>query len=75
MFIPHPLLQYVIRKRLTAKDAFTTLFPVIQDTDLEVVCVPVIEFLMVARTWHSAHKETYPVLDKISLQCLTQTHC
>ena len=34
MFIPHPLLQYVLGKRLNAKAAFVVLFPVIQDLGL-----------------------------------------
>lgn len=67
MFIPHPLVPYVIGKRLNAKQAFVVLFPVIQHMGLEQVCSPLVDFLMAAGTQHDADEETHPVLDVIGI--------
>ena len=67
MFIPHPLLQYVLGKRLNAKAAFAVLFPVIQDMRLEEVCAPLVDFLMAAGTQHEDDQETHPMLNEVSL--------
>ena len=67
MFIPHPLVPYVIGKRLNGKQAFVVLLPVIRSLGLEEVCRPLIEFLMAAGTQHEADEETHPIVEKVGL--------
>ena len=50
VFIPFPLIPYVLDKNLTAREAITMLVPVIQSEGLEDFCQPLIEFLIVAST-------------------------
>ena len=50
MYIPHPLLPHAIDLDLTAKEALTTLEPVIADLGLEVACKLLLKWLVVATT-------------------------
>ena len=50
MYIPYPLIPHVIDLDLTAKEALTTLEPVIADLGLEAACRPLLQWLVVATT-------------------------
>ena len=50
MLIPFPLVQYVIGRNLSPKEALTTLVPVVRSLDLELACAPLFDFLLVAST-------------------------
>ena len=50
MYIPYPLIPHVIDLDLTAKEALTTLEPVIADLGLEAACQPLLQWLIVATT-------------------------
>ena len=65
MYIPYPLIPYVLDRDLTAKQALTTLIPVIQDLNLDEACGPLIDFLIVATTATSECHDT-PVTVQIA---------
>ena len=50
VFIPFPLVPYMLEKDLTARQAFEILIPVIQSLGLEAACGPLIDFLIIAST-------------------------
>ena len=53
MYIPYPLLPYVLEQRLTAKEAMARLVPAIQTHGLESVCTP-LDFLVATTTCTAA---------------------
>ena len=50
MFVPFPLLSYLLPEELTAKKAIQILVPIIEDSGMEAVCKPLLDWLMVAST-------------------------
>ena len=50
MFIPYPLVPYVLDRQLSAKEAFDVLVPVIQSLELTDACKPLLDFLLIATT-------------------------
>jgi len=50
MYIPSVLLPYVLEKDLTAREAFETLLPLIEDENLLQAAAPLVKFLLVATT-------------------------
>ena len=50
VYIPYSLMPFVLDKDLTARQAFETLIPIIQDQGLEAACAPLLNFLIVAST-------------------------
>ena len=54
MFIPFCLVEYVIGKELSAREAFEVLWPVILQQNMRETAKPLIKFLMVAATKHTA---------------------
>ena len=54
MFIPFPLIPYVIGLNLSAKDALNVLLPVMRNLALEESCANLIDFLVVATTHSTA---------------------
>jgi len=53
MFIPFCLVEYVLDKDLSAREAFEVLWPVIVQMNLREVVKPLVKFLMAAATKHS----------------------
>ena len=60
MYIPFPLIPYVIERDLTARQALSVLFPVIQDMGLEAACAPLLDYLVVASTMRAVEPH-YPI--------------
>lgn len=50
MYIPYGLVEYVIGKDLTAREAFEILWPVIESKGWQTVAQPLVRFLMIAST-------------------------
>jgi len=50
MYIPYPLVPYVIGKELTPREALTTLVPIIRELELEPHVAPLMDFLLAAST-------------------------
>ena len=48
MVIPLPLIPYILDQRLSAKDAITTIFLLLQSLDLADEWAPLLDFLVVA---------------------------
>ena len=65
MFIPFVLVEYVLGKDLSAREAFEILWPVIQTNNMRDVAKPLVKWLMVAATKHNARREPRTVNDEL----------
>jgi hypothetical protein len=54
MFVPYELVGLLLGRDLTAREAYMTIFPVLEDNDMLDVCLPLLQFLQVASTSPSA---------------------
>ena len=50
VYIPYTVMPFVLDKNLTARQAFETIVPILQDQNLEAACSELIDFLIVAST-------------------------
>ena len=64
MFLPYPLIPYVIDKGLSAKAAYDVLVPVIESLGLMAPCKPLLDFLLVATTKPDAAPHTALTIQK-----------
>jgi hypothetical protein len=50
MFVPYDLVDLLLGKDLTAREAYMTVYPVLEDNGMLDLCLPFVEFLQVAST-------------------------
>jgi hypothetical protein len=50
MFIPFELMEVLLGQGFTAREAYLTEYPILEDLDLLEVCLPLLEYLQVATT-------------------------
>lgn len=53
MFVPFSLVEHVLDKDCSAREAFEILWPVIPANNLREIAKPLVKFLMAASTQHS----------------------
>jgi hypothetical protein len=54
MFVPFDLVEFLLGKDLTAREAYLIVYPLLEDNDLLEICRPLVEFLQVASTQPTA---------------------
>jgi hypothetical protein len=60
MFIPFVLVEYLLGKDYTAREAYLTVYPLLEATDLLEICRPLVEFLQVASTHPANRRQSAP---------------
>jgi hypothetical protein len=62
MFIKVELVDFLLGKDLTSRDAYLVVYPLLEDNDMLDMCPPLLEFLQVASTQPTAGNTRPPTL-------------